>query len=88
MGVSKLVFCIFCDLIFQKKFYLNFIFFLKFIQVITFQFSLRVYNYIVMMLEDEFGFEISIEDSEKFKMPRDTADYVIDHEGINEDHEF
>nr|CAD2183863.1 unnamed protein product [Meloidogyne enterolobii] len=43
---------------------------------------------IVMSLEDEFGFEISIEDSEKFKTPRDAATYVIDHEGVNEDEEF
>nr|CAD2170654.1 unnamed protein product [Meloidogyne enterolobii] len=43
---------------------------------------------IVMSLEDEFGFEISIEDSEKFKTPRDAATYIIDHEGVNEDEEF
>ncbi|KAL7076186.1 hypothetical protein ACQ4LE_004659 [Meloidogyne hapla] len=58
----------------------------KFVEDLSFD-SLDLVE-IVMSLEDEFGFEISIEDSEKFKTPRDAANYVIDHEGVNEDHEF
>ncbi|KAF7638520.1 Acyl carrier protein [Meloidogyne graminicola] len=43
---------------------------------------------ILMSLEDEFGIEISIEASENFKTPRDVANYIIEYEGINEEHEF
>ncbi|KHJ90186.1 putative acyl carrier protein [Oesophagostomum dentatum] len=39
---------------------------------------------IMMAVEDEFGFEIPLEDSEKLKTPRDVFKYVCEREDVFE----
>ncbi|RCN47759.1 putative acyl carrier protein, partial [Ancylostoma caninum] len=39
---------------------------------------------IMMAVEDEFGFEIPLEDSEKLKSPRDVFKYICEREDVFE----
>ncbi|VDK52817.1 unnamed protein product [Cylicostephanus goldi] len=39
---------------------------------------------IMMAVEDEFGFEIPLEDSEKLKTPRDVFKYICEREDVYE----